>query len=135
MTRISGLPTGASPHQRSELFDSTEFPCAIEPLLAWAVETENAKPTLAGNRLHPVGFLAGWGFRPKVEINTPVSIFYHLRIALIVLAGVGHLFALEHRTGLRVVDHERPEPLRWGIGWNVEFVGFGPIQVGTAAVP
>ncbi|GIR25372.1 MAG: hypothetical protein CM15mP39_11830 [Synechococcus sp.] len=44
-----------------------------------------------------------------------------------------HLLALQHRAGLRVVDHERPEPLSRGIGRDVEFVSLRSIQVGAAA--
>ena len=65
----------------------------------------------------------------------PSAFFRHLGIALVVFAGVGHLLALQHRAGLRVVDHERPEPLSRGIGRDVEFVSFGAIQIGTATVP
>ena len=79
--------------------------------------------------------MTGWCFRAEVEVNAAISIFRHLGIALVVFAGVRHLLALQHRAGLRVVNDKRPEALSGWIGRDVEFVGFGAIQVGAAAIP
>ena len=59
----------------------------VKPFLTGAVKTEDAKPTLAENRLHPIGFFASRGLRAEVEINAAVSVFSHLGIALVVLLG------------------------------------------------
>ena len=46
------------------------FPRAVERRLLGAVDAEVDEPSLAGNGLDPLFFLAGWSLRAEIQLKT-----------------------------------------------------------------
>src|SRR6266446_844917 len=85
-------------------FNFTRAPRLVEPRLERPVEAQECIPAFAGNRLHPVAFLAGGSLRAEPDIHGLVVVDLEtLRQA----ADAGKLLVgLEHRTSLVIVDGE-----------------------------
>src|SRR5262249_36308743 len=85
------------------------LPRFVEEGLLRTVQPQDHAPAFAGPRLHPVDFLAGRSLGAKIHIHRRVGIDDD---ALFLAANTWKLFvSLEHRTGLGVVENERPEIL------------------------
>lgn len=62
----SALPTHKC--RLLDQFDLSRSPTLVEPGLKWAIQPKDSIPALTGYRLHPVAFVAYWGFRSEVDI-------------------------------------------------------------------
>src|SRR6267143_191906 len=85
-------------------FNFTRPPRLVEPRLQRPIKSQECIPAFAGNRLHPVDFLAGGSLWAKPDIRGLVVVDLEtLRQA----ADAGKLLVgLEHRTSLVTVDGE-----------------------------
>ena len=107
-------------------FELPGLPGLIKPRLQRAIEAEEYVPTFTRNGLHPVALMTFWRGGPEPNIHRRVGIHDN---SLFLAPDAGELLiGLQHRTGLIVVDDERPEVLRRNIGGQVNLIGFAAIQ-------
>src|ERR1700722_13760015 len=103
------------------------LPAFVEPRLQWSVETQKRIPALARHGLHPVAFLSRRSFGAEPHCHRAGGIF--LDILLVTVEACKFLIGLQHRAGLPVVDHERPElPCRYR-GGKRDLVGLAAVKI------
>ena len=87
--------------------DIVRSPRLVEPRFERAVESQGGVPTLAGDGLNPVAFLAGWRLRAEPDIHRTIGI--HQQAFGLAAHRRPVLVGLEHRAGLAVVNNHGPE--------------------------
>src|ERR1700722_6729453 len=102
------------------------LPGLIKPRLQGTIQPQEDIPTLAWNGLYPVGLMSLRRGGAEPDMYRCVRVHDHVSF---LAANAGELFVgLKHRSGLIVIDDERPEVLGWNIGRQVNPIGFAAIQ-------
>ena len=111
-------------------------PGFIEKGLQRTVETQDGEPAFLRIRLDPVPFGYTFGlFGAEVDGRRVICVCLSCRRRVTLAAGPReHLWRLQHRAGLIVVNGERPKPSRGDVLWQNDFVGFGAIERLTVRV-
>ncbi len=104
----------------------------VEPGLEWAVEAQDREPALAGDGLDPVVLVLLRRFGSEVEIDRAVMVVAQV-VAFAVAAGEP-LAGLQFRSGLRVVDDDRPEVLGWHVAGDASGGRPWPVECVAVAV-
>ena len=108
------------------LLDFSRSPSLVKPSFQRAIQTEDHKPALARNCLHPIVLKTGRSLGAKIGIDGTVRIDLE---ALVLTAHAWELLiGLYKGSGLIVVDDDRPKVLGRDVRRKVQLVSLGAVD-------